>query len=372
LRAHGGLEPSRLNLPQHALPMAPGRGLAARGPYPAKTQGMARFLRKPMTPARRNRRRVQSEMESEMGVHDDIASPQDPALLVERRSLFGLGLAGAAIGTAAAASLIAPSAAQAQTVAKSKLYTIKERGKLIVGTGSTNPPWHFQDASGKLVGMDIDLAKLLAKGLFDDYEKVEFVLQGSDARIPSLVTDKVDIVVQWMTVTPGRAQQVDFTIPYYREGNGLLMLARGGKYKNYEELKAAGSAVTVGGMQNVFLEEWIHKALPQAKVDAFDSPDSAMQALNARRIDASLQDQSAVRWLMQQAPGRFVDSGFGWMPNSYASAVKPGDPTWLNWVNTAYKEAMVGVDFDYFAASYKKWFGIELTIPKVGFPQEFA
>lgn len=313
-----------------------------------------------------------------MGVQDDIASPQDPAspkdpaLLVERRSLFGLGLAGAAIGTAAAASLIAPSAAQAQTVAKSKLYTIKERGKLIVGTGSTNPPWHFQDASGKLVGMDIDLAKLLAKGLFDDYEKVEFVLQGSDARIPSLVTDKVDIVVQWMTVTPGRAQQVDFTIPYYREGNGLLMLARGGKYKNYEELKAAGSAVTVGGMQNVFLEEWIHKALPQAKVDAFDSPDSAMQALNARRIDASLQDQSAVRWLMQQAPGRFVDSGFGWMPNSYASAVKPGDPTWLNWVNTAYKEAMVGVDFDYFAASYKKWFGIELSIPKVGFPQEFA
>jgi polar amino acid transport system substrate-binding protein len=174
---------------------------------------MARFLRKPMTPARRNRRRVQSEMESEMGVQDDIASPQDPALLVERRSLFGLGLAGAAIGTAAAASLIAPSAAQAQTVAKSKLYTIKERGKLIVGTGSTNPPWHFQDASGKLVGMDIDLAKLLAKGLFDDYEKVEFVLQGSDARIPSLVTDKVDIVVQWMTVTAGRAQQVDFTSP---------------------------------------------------------------------------------------------------------------------------------------------------------------
>jgi polar amino acid transport system substrate-binding protein len=34
--------------------------------------------------------------------------------------------------------------------------------------------------------------------------------------------------------------------------------------------------------------------------------------------------------------------------------------------------AMMGVDFDYFAASYKKWFGIELPIPKVGFPQEFA
>jgi polar amino acid transport system substrate-binding protein len=249
---------------------------------------------------------------------------------------------------------------------------IKERGRLVVGTGSTNPPWHFEDANGQLQGMDIDLARLLAKNLFDDPTKVEFVLQGSDARIPSLITDKVDIVVQWMTVTAGRAQQVEFTIPYYREGVSLLLLARGGKYKSFDELKSAGNTVTIGGMQNVFLEEWVRKALPQAKVDAFESPDATLQALNARRVDAYLADQSAARWLMQQAPGRFIDSGYGWMPNSYASAVKPGDPVWLNWVNTVYKEAMMGVDFDYFAASYKKWFGIELPTPKVGFPTEFA
>ncbi len=287
-----------------------------------------------------------------------------------RRGLFGLTAAGAAVG--ATANLLTPTAALAQTVGKSRLQMIKERGKLIVGTGSTNPPWHFEDANGKLQGMDIDMARLLAKNLFDDPEKVEFVLQGSDARIPSLITDKVDIVVQWMTVTAGRAQQVEFTHPYYREGVSLLLLARGGKFKTFDELKAAGAGVTIGGMQNVFLEEWVHKALPQAKVDAFESPDAVLQALNARRIDAYMADQSAARWLMQQTPGRFIDSGYGWMPNSYASAVKPGDPIWLNWVNTVYKEAMMGVDFDYFAASYKKWFGIELPTPKVGFPTEFS
>ncbi|WP_160000206.1 transporter substrate-binding domain-containing protein [Roseomonas sp. 18066] len=294
----------------------------------------------------------------------------DEKTSLERRGLFGMGAAGAALGGAAA--LFAPRGAMAQTVGRSKLQTIKDRGRLIVGTGSTNPPWHFEGADGKLQGMDIDLARLLAKSLFDDPTKVEFVLQGSDARIPSLITDKVDIVVQWMTVTPGRAQQVEFTIPYYREGVSLMMLARGGKYTKFDELKAAGGTVTVGGMQNVFLEEWIRKALPQAKVDAFESPDAVLQALNARRIDAYMADQSAMRWLMAQAPGRFVDSGYGWMPNSYASAVKPGDPVWLNWVNTVYKEAMMGVDFDYFAASYKKWFGIELAMPKVGFPAEFS
>ncbi|EHK68472.1 amino acid ABC transporter substrate-binding portion, partial [Pseudomonas psychrotolerans L19] len=54
-----------------------------------------------------------------------------------------------------------------------------------MGTGSTNAPWHFQGADGKLQGFDIDISKVIAKGLFNDPEKVEFVVQGSDARIPN-------------------------------------------------------------------------------------------------------------------------------------------------------------------------------------------
>ncbi|MCP5152838.1 MAG: transporter substrate-binding domain-containing protein [Ectothiorhodospiraceae bacterium] len=288
-----------------------------------------------------------------------------------RRDWLRLSAAGAA---AAGVGALAARGASAQTfdTSKSKLYEVLKRGKLIVGTGSTNPPWHFEDETGKLQGMDIDLARLIAKNLFEDPEKVEFVIQGSDARIPSLITNKVDVVVQWMTITPGRAQQVEFTIPYYREGVGLLLMGKGGKFKSFDEVKAAGADATVGAMQNVFIEDWIHEQLPQSKVDQFDSPESTLQALNARRIDAYLADQSAIRWLIRQFPDRYLDGGFGWKPNSYASAVKPGDPIWLNWVNTVYKEAMMGVDFNYFADSYRKWFGIELPTPTVGYPSEFA
>lgn len=292
-----------------------------------------------------------------------------------RRDWLKVSAAGAAAAGVGVLAAAAAGSASAQTfdTSKSKLYEVLKRGKLIVGTGSTNPPWHFEDASGKLQGMDIDLARLIAKNLFEDPDKVEFVIQGSDARIPSLITNKVDVVVQWMTITPGRAQQVEFTIPYYREGVGLLLMAGDrGKYKSFDEVKAAGDGATVGAMQNVFIEDWIHEALPQAKVDQFDSPESTLQALNARRVDAYLADQSAIRWLIRQFPDRYLDGGYGWKPNSYASAVKPGDPIWLNWVNSVYKEAMMGVDFNYFADSYRKWFGIEVATPKVGFPTEFA
>ncbi len=250
-----------------------------------------------------------------------------------------------------------------------KLSDVLARGKLIVGTGSTNPPWHFRDETGNLVGFDVDVAKIVAKGLFDDPEKVEFVNQASDARIPNVVTDKVDITCQFMTVTAQRAQQVAFTIPYYREGVGLL-LTKDGKHKSYDDLKSAGAGVTVSVLQNVYAEEMVHQALPEAKVDQYDGVDLMYQALNSGRADAAATDMSSLKWFMKQNPDRYLDAGYGWNPQTYSCAVKKGDPDWLNFVNIALREAMTGVEFGTYSASFEKWFGEAPPPPKVGFPQE--
>ena len=189
--------------------------------------------------------------------------------------------------------------------AQDRLQTILARGKILVGTGSTNPPWHFKDDAGTLVGYDVDMGHLLAKAIFDDPEKVEYVIQGSDARIPNVLTDKVDITCQFMTVTAGRAQQVNFTIPYYREGVGLLLM-KNGKYKSYDEVKAAGSAVTISVLQNVYAEEMVHKALPEAKVDQYESVDLMYQALNSGRADAAATDMSSTKWFVAQNPDQYI------------------------------------------------------------------
>ncbi len=251
-----------------------------------------------------------------------------------------------------------------------KLQEVLDRGYLIGGSGSTNAPWHFKDEANNLVGFDIDMLRLVAKGLFDDPEKVEFVNQSGDARIPNLVTDKVDLACQFMTVTAGRAQQVEFTVPYYREGVGLMLMSKG-DFASYDELLAAGDDVTVSVLQNVYAEEMVHAALPDAKVDQYDSVDLMYQALNSGRSDAAATDQSSLSWYMAQNPGRYLDAGYGWNPQSYSCAVKPGDQRWLNFVNAVLHEAMTGVEFNTYAASYKQWFGAELTPPQIGFPIEF-
>nr|WP_306269582.1 transporter substrate-binding domain-containing protein [Pararhizobium sp. IMCC3301] len=251
-----------------------------------------------------------------------------------------------------------------------KLQDVLDRGYLIAGSGSTNAPWHFKDENNELVGFDIDMLRLIAKGLFDDPTKIEFVNQSGDARIPNLATDKVDVACQFMTVTAGRAQQVEFTVPYYREGVGLMLMADG-KYANYDELAAAGSDVTISVLQNVYAEEMVHAALPQATVDQYDSVDLIYQALNSGRSDAAATDQSSLSWFMAQNPGRYSDAGYGWNPQSYSCAVKPGDQRWLNFVNSVLHEAMTGVEFNTYAASFKQWFGAELSPPQIGFPVEF-
>ena len=79
--------------------------------------------------------------------------------------------------------------------ADGKLQEVLSRGKLVVGTGSTNPPWGFQDKAGKLAGFDIDLARIIAKGLFNDPGKVEFVTQSSDGH-STLVENEHDLAVE--------------------------------------------------------------------------------------------------------------------------------------------------------------------------------
>lgn len=281
---------------------------------------------------------------------------------MKKRHLFTMVVAVASLLVTTVVSV--PSANATQGILKD----ILSRGKLVVGTGSGNPPFHFLDTSGKLVGMDVDIAKAIAKGLFNDETKVEFVQQASDSRIPNIVSGKVDITCQFMTVTAARAQQVAFSNPYYREGVGLL-LKKGGKYKNYADLLKAGSAARISILQNVTADEYVKKALPKAKVLQYAETALIYTAVDAGRADAAAADQSAIAWLVANNPTKYMDSGYGWMPQTYSCALKQGDQVWLNFVNQVLNEAMSGVDFDAYAASFKKWFGVTLPPPKIGFPR---
>ncbi len=256
---------------------------------------------------------------------------------------------------------------------KSKLQEVLDRGYLIVGTGSTNVPWHSINANGEYEGFDIDMARILAKGLFGDPSKVQFVEQASDQRIPNTLADKVDITFQFMTINPTRAQQVAFSIPYYTEGIGLI-LKTGGKYKTYDELVAAvaaGQSVTIAILQNADASANVQRMVAGSVDDQYESQGLVYQAVDSGRADAGAVDLSSIKWLASQQPEKYTDSGFSFNPQNYGAAMNPNDQVWINYVNQVLFDAMTGATYPLYTEAFKKWFGEEPQAPSIGMPSIF-
>src|SRR6266436_4554480 len=106
---------------------------------------------------------------------------------------------------------------------KSRLDMVLERGKLIVVSMSTAPPFAFNDDKGQLVGFDIDIVRLLATALFKDPTKVEFVSVSAEGRWPAIESGRADMGVGGTTTYPDRAIRVAFTRPFIDSGISVLV-----------------------------------------------------------------------------------------------------------------------------------------------------
>jgi polar amino acid transport system substrate-binding protein len=283
--------------------------------------------------------------------------------IADRRKMLGLGAA----GIAAAAAVMAPREAAAQNAGTSLLRTVLDRGNLIVGTGSTNAPWHFENEKGELVGMDIAMGRILAKALFDDDTKVQFLRQDPAARIPNITTGKVDITIQFMTISAQRAQLVAFSRPYYVEGVALLGLPNTDA-NTADALRKKGKAARISILQNVDADDTVHQALPDAQVMQLDTQANVVQALESHRVDAAAVDLSTVRWMVKQNPDRYVDTGLHWQNQLYGAAMRQSDPDWLQFVNTVFDIAMFGNNSAVYDAYFQQYFGETPPPRKTGFP----
>ena len=286
----------------------------------------------------------------------------------QRRSFLiggGVGLATGLI--AAGGTMLSTQEAVAQSSSDSLLRTVLDRGNIRVGTGSTNAPWHFENEAGELVGMDIAMAKILAKGLFDDADAIEFIQQDPAARIPNINTGKVDVVSQFMTMSAGRAQLVAFSRPYYVEAIALLTRPESAR-KTAAELLAGGAETKVSILQNVDAEKNIHDVLPESQVSLLDTQANVVQALESGRVDAAAVDLSTLRWLVTIKPERYFDSGVRWSSMLYGVAIRQGDPDWLTFINTTFDIAMHGHDNAIYDTAFANFFGEELPHRKTGFP----
>lgn len=246
--------------------------------------------------------------------------------------LIALGLlAGCGKPEAPKAAASAAPATPAASAAPSESYLakIKARGKLIVGVFSDKPPFGFVSETGEYVGFDTDIAKRFAKDLLGDEKKVEFVVVEPASRIPFLQSDKVDLILANMTVTPERQQVVDFTNPNLRVAVQALV-PEASPIKHLDDLASKTTIVTTGTTADI----WLTKNHPDWKTLKFEKNSESLQALANGRGDAYAQDNLVLFSWAKQNPGyRLLDEKLG-AEAPIAPAVKKDNTELRDWVNT--------------------------------------
>jgi polar amino acid transport system substrate-binding protein len=212
--------------------------------------------------------------------------------------------------------------------ATSYLETIKARDKLIVGVFSDKPPFGFVNEQGEYVGFDTDLGKRFAKDLLGDETKIEFVSVEPASRIPFLQSDKVDLILANMTVTPERSQAVDFTNPNLRVAVQALV-ADGSSVQKLDDLADKTTIVTTGTTADL----WLTKNHPDWKLLKFEKNSESLQALASGRGDAYAQDNLVLfNWAKQNPGYRVLAQKLG-DEAPIAPAVKKGNTELRDWVN---------------------------------------
>jgi polar amino acid transport system substrate-binding protein len=253
------------------------------------------------------------------------------------------------------------------------LGRVLDRGHLVLGSGSGNAPWHFEDDDGNLAGFDIAMGRIIAKALFGDPGRMDVVIQPPDARIENVLTDKVDITFQFMSFSADRLKQIAFSVPYYTEGIGLILSASGA-HGSYSDLVAAigsGSSVTVAVLANPGAAAEVDEILSGATADERSDSAAIYAAVESGQSDAGLADLSSIRWLASRHPDRYRDAGIATHPQNYGAAMRPDDQRWIGFVNGVLIDAMTGASYADYYTAYETYFGEQLVAPVVGKPGIF-
>lgn len=175
--------------------------------------------------------------------------------------------------------------AAAVTFAATSAFPVTAQESLKAGTECTYFPFNFRDSDGVLKGYDVDVGNELAKRL---NFKIEWVCQKWDGMLPSLLSNKFDLILASMSITEERRQKIDFS-EGYRLSIGQFV---GPKAKGLKLFKpdntpdvAAFKGVRVGLQRATTYDNWIQAKVPDATVVRYDAVEQLYLELKAGRVD---------------------------------------------------------------------------------------
>ncbi|MGI9291545.1 MAG: transporter substrate-binding domain-containing protein [Gammaproteobacteria bacterium] len=246
--------------------------------------------------------------------------------------------------------LMTVSGAFAQGSSSPVLQRIAKTETLRVGMTSEQPPFNFTNRDGRIIGLDVDLAGLLAGAM---QVKLEIVELPFVELIPALEEGKVDIVMSGMTSTLQRNLRVPFIGPYYISGKSILTKSetlaniKSAEEMNTERLKIAA----LGGSTS---ELFVKSTLAKPKLTTTKTIEEAIRLLRTGEVDAVVADSSTCDLNVLRYPeDKLISLANPLTIEPIGIALAPGDALLVNLVQN-YMQALQGTGA--LDSLQRKWF----------------
>jgi polar amino acid transport system substrate-binding protein len=204
---------------------------------------------------------------------------------------------------------------------------------LKVGSTPTGVPFTFLDTkTNSIQGVMVDLITEIGKdaGFAVQIEPMQF-----STLIPSLTSNKIDIISAAMFISAARKEVIDFSEPFYTYGEGLLVPKTDGKaYTSQADLKGEAVGAQVG---TAFVDA-LKKSGLFSEVKAYDTIPDILRDVNAGRLKAGFADYPILAYNLKQGgfpEVRIVETYKPTTVGSVGIGVRKGDAELLGKINAS-------------------------------------
>jgi polar amino acid transport system substrate-binding protein len=222
-------------------------------------------------------------------------------------------------------------------------------GTVTVGSNAEYPPFEFVNEDGEITGFDIELFDAIAEEAGFEYELVNTRWDGI---FVALASGEFDAVISAATITPERAEQVNFSDPYFNAGQRIAVQADSTSIQGPEDLDGKMVGVQLGTTGDIWLTEETG-----ADVKRYDENTLAFEALANGDLDAVVADGPTAAEVLQANPQmdlKLLDGVY--TDEEYGIAVNKDQPELLEAINEGLAAVRESGEYD---EIYQKYFGTE-------------
>jgi polar amino acid transport system substrate-binding protein len=236
-----------------------------------------------------------------------------------------------------------------QAAKADRLEDILKKGVVRIAVPLDVPPFGSQNQAREAEGFDVELAGMVAKALG---VKLELQQVTGANRIPFLLTDKVDIVISVMGLTPERAKQIMFTSPYADTNLSVF----GPKSANVKSAADIGS-LKVAAAKGTTQEMALTAMAPKANIMRTEDDATAAAAYLSGQAELFATNNLIIPDLKKRNPSKEFEIKFVIRRSPAHMGVRMGELTLVRWLDSFIFFNTMNGELD---RLHQKWLGMPM------------